>query len=279
MTPLAEIIQSREPTNLYDLREAIDFRVARTKDELEKACSLVYAEYLKKGYIKENPSKLRLSLYNALPQTTSLIAITDEQQVISTATVIPDSSLGLPMDEIYSEELAQFRQEKKRICEVSMLASDIDFFENYTSRANRSKVFYRFMLSFFKILLDCVKDNLKLELICIAINPKHKTIFDHLLFQDLGDLKIYPYVNNAPAIGKYINVYSIKEGFSMPGKEGLYKAFVLNNTDPARFAQKITFGPEDLRYFFIEKTDIFKTAPTSQMDYIKSCYPAYRPFC
>jgi hypothetical protein len=89
--------------DLQAFLDVIEYRVARTREELEKAYSLVYKEYLRRGYVKQNASGLRISIYNALPQTTTFISII-EKEIIATATVIPDSYLGLPMDEIYHEE-------------------------------------------------------------------------------------------------------------------------------------------------------------------------------
>ena len=36
---------------------------------------------------------------------------------------------------------------------------------------------------------------------------------------------------------------------------------------------KICLQPKDLDYFFVEKTDIFKTADPLHLSYIKECYP------
>jgi len=224
------------------------FRVARTREELEKAYSLVYKEYLKRGYTEENPSQLRFSTYNTLPHTATFIAINYSADVVATATVIPDSFFGLPMDAIYLQELNQLRAQNKKMCEISMLASDNDFFKNGALVLPLKKLY--FMLSFFKVILDYVKTIIELDYICVTINPKYDRIFELLLFEDIGRLKSYPEVNGAPAIAKCIDVRSIKEKFSKPGKEKLYKMFVLQRTDPRQFLDKKVFTSEDLLYFF-----------------------------
>ena len=51
------------------------YRVARTRQELEDVFSLVYKEYMQKGYIpKGYKSKLRISIYNASPLSTTFVA-------------------------------------------------------------------------------------------------------------------------------------------------------------------------------------------------------------
>ena len=253
--------------------EAIEYRVVRTKDELEKAFHLVYQEYLKRGYTQPHPSQMRLSIFNALPETTTFIAIW-EKEVLATATLIPDSPLGLPMDEIYHQELENFRKRKKKLCEISMLASNTELFKNGVSlMLNSKKMLFIFFL--FKLIFDYVYNLLHLDYICISINPKHKLTYDFLLFKDLGELKTYSSVNNAPAIGKYLDLNNVEEECKKAGKEGLYKMFFSSPSEPTKFSPKLILSAEELRYFFVEKTDIFKKATSHQLEYIKKCYPTY----
>lgn len=262
-----------EQTDFHRILDSIEYRVARSIQELEKAYLLVYKEYLKRGYVKETKSPLKLSIYNALPQTATFIAIA-ENEIFFTATLIPDSPLGLPMDEIYRPELTQLRQQNKKVCEISMLASDTELFANGVSvMLNSKKMFLIFEL--FKIIFDYAIEVLKLDCICVTINPKHKLTYDFLLFKDLGELKIYSTANGAPAIAKYLDLNTAEEECKKNNKEGLYRMFIQRKTPAEKFSQKAAFTLSDLKYFFLDKTDIFKTASSSQIDYIKRCYPAY----
>jgi len=251
----------------------IEYKAASSREELEGAYSLVYREYLRRGYVKESGTGLKFSIYNALPDTTTFVAVVDNK-VISTATLIPDSPLGLPMDEIYHRELESFRRNKKKLCEISMLASDTELFVNGISlMLNSKKMFLIFYL--FKTVFDYAIRVLKLDYICITINPKHALTYDFLLFKDLGGLKRYNNANGAPAIGKYLDLNSVENECREKKKEGLYRMFFLKKIPPEKYNCKIKLSEEDLRYFFIEKSDIFKNASPAQMEYIKSCYPSY----
>ena len=42
--------------NLSEFIDTIEYRVARSREELEKAYALVYQEYLKRGYAQKNTS-------------------------------------------------------------------------------------------------------------------------------------------------------------------------------------------------------------------------------
>ncbi|MDR4504522.1 MAG: hypothetical protein MRK01_06985 [Candidatus Scalindua sp.] len=260
-------------SGLRNFLDKIDFRVARTKEELEGAAALVHREYAKKGYIKNPNSRLRLAIHNAHPQTTTFVA-TAGKDVIATTTVILDSPVGLPMDEIYHQELNQLRVGGKKICEISMLACDTELFKNSVSMMlNSKKLFLVFFL--FKHILDYTKEFLKLDFICITIHPKHKITYDFLLFKDMGELKMYDEVNNAPAIAKYINLNTLEKEFKKHDRRDRYSMFIQRKTDPEKFLNKYQYSYQDLKYFFVEKTDIFKNAPSSQIAYLKKCYPVY----
>ncbi|MCM8824125.1 MAG: hypothetical protein NC822_05590 [Candidatus Omnitrophica bacterium] len=256
-----------------DFLSLITYRVARTHQELEKAYNLVYREYLQRGYTKPNPHQLKLSIYNALPQTTTFVALIGED-ILSTATVIPDSPLGLPMDELYQEELNKFRSKKIRICEISMLASNSELFHKGVSlMLNSKKLLLVFFL--FKLIFDYVRDYLSFDYICITINPKHSLTYDFLLFKELGELKSYKSVNNAPAIGKYLDLRSIEEECKKNNRHNLYTIFFETKTSPEQFSAKYLFSQQALKYFFVDKSDVFINAYPNQINYLKICYPDY----
>ncbi|MCP5007336.1 MAG: hypothetical protein GY941_25865 [Planctomycetes bacterium] len=271
MKPTSDCNNNRK--SLHNFLDKINFRVARTKEELEGAATLVQKEYTKKGYVKDSNSIIRLGIHNAHPHTTTFVA-TAGNDVIATTTVIPDSPVGLPMDELYLEELNQLRAGGNKICEISMLACDTELFRSGVSMMLNSKKLF-LVFSLFKHILDYAKEFLKLDIICITINPKHKITYDFLLFKDLGGLKTYDDVNNAPAIAKYINLNTVEEEYKKNDRRERYSMFIQRKTDPRNFLNKYRFSYQDLKYFFVEKTDIFKHATSSQIEYLRECYPAY----
>ncbi|MEW5895759.1 MAG: hypothetical protein AB1650_08415 [Candidatus Omnitrophota bacterium] len=259
---------------IKSLFEGIEYRVARSREELEKAYRLVYQEYRKQGYLDENTSKLQASVYNALPQTTTFVALVDDV-VTATATIIPDSPLELPMDDLYHAELNELRGEGKKLCEVSMLASSSELFgEGVSLMLNAKKMFLIFFL--FKYIFDYVRIELGVDYICIAVNPKHANTYDSLFFKNLGGgMKYYSKVNGAPAIAKCLNVQTVDEQCISRGRQSLYKMFLTGPADRDKFSRKVELKPEDLKYFFVEKIKVFRDATPQQLSYLKSCYPSY----
>ena len=256
--------------NVSNFIKSIDYRIATTREELEKAYSLVYREYIKRDYTKENPSGLRLSIYNAHPKTITFIVKMGED-VITTATIISDSSLGLPMDEVYSNELRRFRNDGKKIGEISMLASNTDFSENGSLMMPKSKQLF-FIFFLYKLIFNYSLNVLKLNYICITINPKHKFIYEFLLFKNLGEPKPYNCVNGATAVAKYLDLNYCKKMWLKQKHSGVYKMIFEGKADLVKSSGKPIFNHRDLKYFFVEKTDIFRNSLPSQIEYIKNLY-------
>ena len=258
---------------MKSLFQGVDYRVARTRGELEKAYRLVYQEYLKQGYVNEHPSRMRFSLHNALPEAATFLALVDDF-VTATATVIPDSPLGLPMDELYHRELDELRLGNKKICEVSMLANTSELFGDHVPlMLNAKKMFLVFFL--FKHIFDYVRMEQGSDYICITVNPKHANTYDSLFFQDLGGLKQYHKVNGAPAVAKYLDVRAVQDRCSSSGRQGLYKLFLSGQADPEKFKNRVRLLPEDIRFFFVDQVNLFKDALPAHVEYIKACYAQY----
>ena len=82
------------------LADGLDFGLATDRHTLEQAFRLQHDQYVAHGYMDAHPSGWRLSLHNALSPTRVFVARRGGR-VVGTMTLITDSPLGLPMDEIY----------------------------------------------------------------------------------------------------------------------------------------------------------------------------------
>lgn len=209
-----------------------------------------------------------MSLYNALPSTTTFIA-KQAGRVVATVTLIPDSPLGIPMDKIYKNEVDALRGQGRRVSEASQLAIDNRLFpQGWFSMFNFNKLIFLFKL--FKLILDYAAEVEKLDDSCIAVNPKHQYLYKFIGFEKWGGLKYYGSVNNAPAVAKRLDLHRLEDYFRT--KPSLYKIFISQKTSPDVFAGKFQFSAADLEYFFVKKSDILAKATKEQLRYIKSLY-------
>jgi hypothetical protein len=112
------------------------------------------------------------------------------------------------MDEIYSEELNKLRLQNKKIVEVGRLATNSDFLlkdVEFKKKYNRLAL----VSSLFKLVFHyCIYKDF--DNICISINPKHNIFYKLISFKDIGGLKAYPSVNNAPALAKTLDIKELR---------------------------------------------------------------------
>ena len=114
-----KIISSRLEINT-DLGqyENITFKVADTIEEIEGALSLIQKTYLQTGLTTDSDNLQRVLKYNLLP-TTLVVVAKHYEEVIATMSVVTDSVLGLPIDEI--SDISSLRKTQKVIAEFSGL--------------------------------------------------------------------------------------------------------------------------------------------------------------
>lgn len=243
-------------------QEGLIVRPAASRKELEHAYRRVYWSYRKRAYVEDTPSHMRLSVFNAFPSTVTLVSIL-RGEVIASVTLVPDTEIGLPMDQIYSQELRGLRESGRKLVEATMFAD------------RRNRDFRRsvpMLLVLMKHAFDYCCFIAKADDICITINPRHEDFYqEYLIFKTLGPQRAYPSVLDNPAIAKRLNLNTIKE--DLRDNPTLRRLFLEDRIPPSRLRERYRLGCEDLEYFFVEMTDSFKDAPSGAVNTLKRHYP------
>jgi len=218
---LGDDVPAKSPVSAED----IEFKVVDTLDELEQSYNLIYKAYVTRGYVKPHHSEMRIGIYNLLPDTRTFIAKKDDL-VIMTLTLIPDSPLGLPMDEIYNIEMDFLRYHGRKAAELSGLA---------VHETLSGKGMFIF-LALVKLVYFYAR-SAGIDDFCIAVHPKHESFYENvLLFEHLGEEKLYSCVRNSPALGKRLNLHTFEKRLSRRNRH-LYR-FVCEQEHP--FSQTIS---------------------------------------
>lgn len=105
------------------LPERCRFLVANTPDLKREAGRLVRRVYESKGYSVArscSPNEWT-DVYDANPDTVTFLAEYGGQ-FVATLRVIPDSPVGLPMDDVFPERLDALRRAGRRPCEIASMA-------------------------------------------------------------------------------------------------------------------------------------------------------------
>ncbi len=169
---------------------SVDFGLAVTAEDFGDAFRLVHDQYVARGYIRPDPSGRRVGRHHAL-STTRVFIGRAEGRVVATVSVIPDSPIGLPCDDLYRAELAPMRARGEALAEVSALAID----EAYR---DVGLLVVRSLVQMIAVYASRIAD---LDTLCIAVNPRHVRFYEALLrFERFGETKPYGAVSGAPAV-------------------------------------------------------------------------------
>ncbi|MBI4611401.1 MAG: hypothetical protein HY726_20615 [Candidatus Rokubacteria bacterium] len=169
----------------------LEFGLAGETEEFEQAFRLLHDQYVRRGFMDPHPSGWRLSLHNALPSTKVFLARA-AGRVVGTVTLIQDSRIGLPMEDVYREELEPLKDRGRRLAEASALALDPGY------RASGTAILFRL----FRMLLLYAAKIARLDDLCLVATPHHATVYRRWVpFREIGSPRPYRRVNDATVIG------------------------------------------------------------------------------
>jgi hypothetical protein len=262
------------------LSSRLVLKIAETQEELEACFKLLHEAYVDSGFMKPHPSGMRVTIYHALPTTTTLCAKYDEK-VVGTLSLIRESILGIPMQKIF--DLSTVRAKKGQIAEVSALAIHKGF-----RRTGGSVLFplMKFMYEYCTTFFDT-------RHLVIAVNPKHIEMYESLLFFQRLSANVvenYDFVNGAPAVGATLDLMEAPEIFrkcydSKPPYQNLYAYFTQIKLPNIEFPNRRFYTtndpvltPELIDYFFNIRTDTFRNMSVRRKILLHTIYdlPEYR---
>ena len=185
-------VSSQKGSN-NNVHSGLEFKIARSKEELLAAFRLVYRSYSRSGLVAENPSRLRLTPFHLLPESEVLIAKL-RGTVFTTISLFVDGNHGLPMESMYLKEISTLRQRGLRIAEVGSLA-------------DRRNDQFRFIetLAILGRLLAQSAVHRNVDTLVAVVHPRHAKLYKRLLgFKQIGDHTSCPYANGNPAEAMYL---------------------------------------------------------------------------
>ncbi len=252
----------------------IRLKVAETAEELEAAFRILHDAYVEKGYMDPQPSGMRLSVFHALPSTSTLIVLW-EKEVVGTVSIIRSNPIGLPLEKIFCVD--DLRTQGQRVAEISALAIKKEF------RRKGGELLFPLL----KFLYEYCIGYFGVDHLVIAVNPKDVDLYQGLLFFKKIKEQVVPnydYVKGAPAVGLHLNLRKAYKEFAQsygnkPSSRNLFTFFtklkIENILFPKRQFPKISdpvMTPELLNYFFREKTQIFDVLSEEERRVLSKIY-------
>ena len=257
----------------------LTLKIADTQDELEACFRILHDAYVAAGFMKPDPSGLRVTIYHALPTTTTLCAKWDGQ-VVGTLSMIREGVFGFPLQSVFN--LAALRAQPGRIAEVSALAIDPAF------RKTGGKMLFPLM----KFMYEYCREYFDTRHLVIAVNPNKIELYESLLFFQRLQAQVvdnYDFANGAPAVGASLDLLHAPERFrqAYAGKrprKDLHHYFVdtrLPNIQapqrPFHTTNDPVLTPAMMEHFFNRRTQVFATLDERKRLLLRSIYddPAY----
>lgn len=175
-------------------RQGQAVRLAEDRADLEAAFRTLYEAYVRSGLATSNPYRMRITPHQLLRTSDILVAL-EGGDVACTITLVGDGELGLPLEELYAEEVAQRRALRGCIAEASCLAE----------RGAADGAVSRAVLNAMGLMVQCAVRRGAAELL-IAVHPRHATFYRRLGFETIGQERMYRTVCDNPAVALALNL-------------------------------------------------------------------------
>jgi hypothetical protein len=183
------VVRAPRPIPVSGVSRPLEVKIASTQSEWEQAFQLAASSYQARGYEPPGVNRLRFTPYHALPDTRTLVAKHGDEVVATFSIVMDNTLLGLPMEDVYPNELAALRRQGRRLFEATTLADG-----GLTTR------------EFMQVFLTLIKLSMQYhtsqggDAYVIAVNPRHRKFYTKIIgFVPLGPLRTYAAVQDHPA--------------------------------------------------------------------------------
>lgn len=263
-----------------DLDPRLELKVADTQQELEDCFRILHDAYVASGFMKPSPSGMRITMYHALPTTTTLCAKYDGR-VVGTMSMIREGVFGFPLQSVF--DLTAVRSKQGQIAEISALAVHPDF------RKTGGAILFPLM----KFMYEYSTAYFDTRHLVIAVNPDKIELYESLLFfERLQESTVdeYDFANGAPAVGATLDLPIAKELFrrvygKRKARKDLYSYFVQLRLPNIKLPRRRYFTTNDpvltpaiLDYFFNQKSRVFEELDDRRKALLWSIYdqPEFR---
>ncbi len=229
--------------------KSVDYRIASARAEWEAAFKLIHSSYLRAGLSEPNAFGMRITPYHLLDTTDVLIAIYEGEPIL-TMTLVGDGDLGLPLESIYSDEVAIRRAMGRAVAEVSCLAD----------RRLPVREFCPVFVGLSRLCAQYARFRGYDDLL-IAVHPKHARLYRRLFgFEPIGPLRVYPAVRNRPAVALCLDLVRLPEAHP-DGYRTLFGVPI-----PQKAMRRQTMPAQDIAFFGAMIDPTFHAVPLGPDD-------------
>jgi len=167
----------------------------------DNVVQLIVRIYSEAGYISDKHLEKRSAEILDLlshPATKTFTACIDDI-LVGSISIIEDNKDGIPLDQIFKDKTEVIRDKGNSFAEVGQFAVDKQLIAKLQKKYGKLGLDKEVSLSLMKYAFHYGM-RAKINIICITINPKHRTFYEYLGFTPIGDVRSYSSVEEAPAV-------------------------------------------------------------------------------
>lgn len=154
-----------------------------------EAYNLLYQVYLEKEFTGPLKTKLWYSLFEAHENTITII-VKDNEEIVGALTVVHDTSWGLPIDQIFQDEMNTLRSAHRAPAEIISLGIK-----------KNARGAQEILIKLFNYSYIASKYVYHATDFVITVNPRHTFFYiKKLYFHQIGEPKAYHKVGGADAV-------------------------------------------------------------------------------
>jgi ribosomal protein S18 acetylase RimI-like enzyme len=246
----------------------ITYKIATEQEELERSFELVWRCYTEVGLQAANTESIRLTKYHVLPNTKVFVAVDQPKlsgsssywgqyaepgKIVGTLTMVEDSLLGLPVEEVCGEGVQRLRRRGGNVAEIMALAVNPEY-------RNRN-----IMMSLFRLMMAHANRTEVSDLVC-SVTKRHIPFYrSMLLFEPVGELRPYSAANGIEVQCHHLNIARsrkvARDRYHDPRFDAdIYRFFFAQESFSYRRLDKDSrWNEKTLRYFLTERTRLLDT--------------------
>lgn len=246
------------PQYFFGKNNEYEIVIANTIEKKLEAWHLVYTNYLKQGYTGPMDIEFWYGVHDAMADTMTFL-VQKNGKGIATLSMVFDSEIGLPADNLFSKELNTMRKKGKHPFEIVSLASDCTGIKESTE----------VLMHMFVLAHITAQHKYNATDWIITVNPHHTDYYRKFMFFDqCGSVKTYEKVNGAEAVlltksnealrRKFIEKHSLKSFCKFAGnpvEEHRIFRFIRRNAKPIKW--------EEAKNWFENKRRLLSGLPKS----------------
>lgn len=201
------------------INDEIKISIANNVTDRVEAYKLLYSVYVEKKFATPNKSKMWYSLFDAQPETVTFIA-KENNKVVGAITVVFNSTMGLPANDLYADEINEFIADGHKVAEIISLGIQ-----------KKARYAQKILIKLFNFAYLAARGLHSVTDLIITVNPKHVPFYSRkLLFDRLGGNKCYEKVGGAEAVLLKLDLKNIektvdKARLEKTSKKAIYQYF------------------------------------------------------